>query len=531
MDTPALAPRAERDFGPRLARPGRWVLLFSLVLVPRLYLLRVFDVELSNDGFDAVNTLRLLQAQGPGAIPREWLDRFILHPLYMLLLYALRLLTPESLDFYIVARFLSAVLAGVAVLLLFGFVRRAYGEPAAWAAALLLAWAPTVLWESVSILSSTLFLALYLGGLWALLRERIRAAAFLALLATLTRYEGVVLYALTLLALAWRDRRKGRVDRQTWAVVVGLGAAVPAALVGMGWIMTGNPLELVGAQSMASLWLRFLAPGDFFKRGSFFITQYPALVPLPVVWLGLGGAAIALWRARGRATALLIATTALYLVFFETLVWFNYTTLEARFLMYPGLPLLVFAGLALAAGWQALARVLNRVVRRKEAGALRAGSPQAMQAAAGVIAAAALVALVWMEYQQGMAGMRFVYNMHTSQREVAAELAHLLPPDRPTNTMIYAGVAGALDLYARERGLALLFSYFRYAPDDHPEQYLIDRRVQFIVYPVGNAFAAAKYPYLARFEEQTRGGVTFRPLTQFATTPDNQLYSIWAVTH
>lgn len=500
-----------------LRRSWRWTLLLLAALVPRLYLLRAYDVELSQDGFDAVNTLTILQTRGAGAVPRELLDRLILHPFYMLLLLALRLVTPAALDFYVVARLASALLACVAILLMFEFVRRSYGEYAAWGAALLLAFAPSFLWESAAILSSTLFLALYLAVLLALWQSRYRLAALLAFLSAITRYEGVVLIALVFLALGVRDARARQFRSGDWLVCGAWALAFPLALIVGGMLATGNALEFLGAQSMASIWLRFLAPGDFWKRGAFFITQYPALFPLPVVWLGLAGAAIAVWQVRARhsteeitrATALWFAVAGLYVLFFETLVWFNYTTLEVRFLMYPGLALLVFAAVALAE------------VRRYALRFSRAG----VELTSGGL----LAILLAMSYQQGIAGIQFVYKMQSSQREVAEELVPLIPARQLTNLMMYGGVAGALDYYARARGLELISTDFRFAPDDQPEQYLIDRKIQFVIYPVGNAFARAKYPYLARFETQTHGPVTFQALTQFATSPDNQLYSIWAV--
>ncbi len=500
-----------------LQRSWRWTLLLLAALVPRLYLLRAYDVELSQDGFDAVNTLTILQTRGASAVPRELLDRMILHPLYMLLLLALRLVTPAALDFYVVARLFSALLACVAVLLMFEFVRRSFGEYAAWSAALLLALAPSFLWESAAILSSTLFLALYLAVLLALWQSRYRLAALLAFLSAITRYEGVVLIALVFLALAVRDARARQFRSGDWLVCGAWALAFPLTLIVGGALATGNALEFLGAQSMASIWLRFLAPGDFWKRGAFFVTQYPALFPLPIVWLGVAGATVAAWqvRARGatgevmRAAALWFAVAALYVLFFEALVWFNYTTLEVRFLMYPGLALLVFAAVALAAA------------RRYALRFSRAGIEMTI---GGVLAI-----LLAMSYQQGIAGIQFVYNMQSSQREVVEELAPLIPARQPTNLMMYGGVAGALDYYARPHGLDLASTDFRFVPDEQPEQYLIDRKIRFIIYPVGNAFAKAKYPYLARFETQTHGPVTFQALTQFATSPDNQLYSIWAV--
>lgn len=495
------------------ARHWQWALLAGVVLVSRLFLLRIYDVELSQDGFEAVRTLTILQSQGAGAVPRDLLDRLILHPLYMLLLLVWRLVVPGSVDFYYAARFLSALLAGAAVVLLFEFARRGFGERAGWIAALFLTFAPTFLWESITILSSTLFLALYVAVLLALCESRFRLAAVLALLAALTRYEGTVLMALVLLALLYRDVRTRRFHAGDWTSAVGLILAFPLALIAGGWLAVGNGLEFLGAQSMASIWLRFLAPGDFARRGAFFITQYPQLVPPAIVVVGLLGAAIALWRCRTRATALLLATSALYLIFFEALVWADYTTLEVRFLMYPGLPLLVFAAFALAtiANYQLPLTNYRLPVT-------------------GAVVALIVAALSFQSYQQGLAGMNFQYNSMASQREMADELARLVPANQATNAMVYTGTSGALDLYGRQYGLQFTFTDFRYAPDTNPEQFLVDRNITLVIYPVGNAFARAKYPYLARFETQTHGPVTFRALTQFATSTDNQLYSVWSVT-
>ena len=176
--------------------------------------------------------------------------------------------------------------------------------------------------------------------------------------------------------------------------------------------------------------------------------------------------------------------------------------------MYPGLPLLVFAGVALA--W------LRSLVIR-------------VPSAANLAFAAVVLILAVISYNQADAGMRFVYNMMASQREMAEELAVIIPAHQPTHLMSYTGNAGALDMYGRQHGLELAFTDFRFAPDDNPEQFLLARNIRYVVYPVGNAFAKAKYPYLARFETQTHGPVAFQALTQFATSTDNQLYSIWSV--
>ena len=517
-------------FSRALKRHWQWLALAFIALVPRLYLLRVYDIELSQDGFDAVKTLTILQTRGIGAVPRDLIDRFILHPLYMLALSALRVVTPASIDFYFAARLLSSLIACVAIVLLFEFTRRAFGDVAAWVAALFLAFAPSFLWESVAILSSTLFLVLYIAVLIALLQSRYRLAACLAFLAAITRYEGIVLIALVFIALLIRDLRARTTNPSPargggngwgdWLAFLACALAFPLTLVAAGALATGNVLEFLGAQSMASIWLRFLAPGDFAKRGAFFITQYPALFPALIVWLGIAGAIVALVWRRNRATALLLGTSALYLLFFEALVWFNYTTLEVRFLMYPGLPLLAFAGLTLA-------QIQLAVGSRQSP--VKTANYQSLTT--NVFLAAIVAALCVASYQQGDLGIRFVYNSMASMRQMADELAQIVPPNQETNLMVYSGTSGALEMFAQQRGLRFAFTDFRFAPDENPEQFLIDRKIQFVVYPVGNAFAQAKYPYLARFETQTHGAVTFKPITQFATSTDNQLYSIWAVTY
>ena len=488
-----------------------WVALTAIALATRFFLLSVYDVELSQDGFEAVRTLTIWQTQGASAVPRDLIDRFILHPLYMILLAALRIITPASIDFYFAARVLSSLIACIAIIVLFEFTRCAFGRVAAWIAALLLAFAPTFLWESVAILSSTLFLALYLAVLLALLQSCYRLAAFLAFLSALTRYEGVVLIALVFIALVVRDLRARKFHPGDWRASITLTLAFPLALMATGVLATGNALQFLGSNSMAAIWLRFLAPGDFFKRAAFFLTQYPALFPAVIVWIGIAGAVVAIIQQRTRATALLFLTTALYLLFFETLVWLNYTTLEVRFLMYPGLPLLTFTGLAISLVLQGRSKI----------------------AYLGTNGGLTLVVVVLcaMSYQQGDAGMRFIYNSQSSMREMAEELANFIPSNQPTNVLVYSGTSGALDLFARQRGIELSFTEFRFAPDDNPEQYIIDRKIQFVIYPVGNAFAKAKYPYLALFETQTHGAVTFTPLMEFSTSTDNQLYSIWSVAY
>jgi len=496
--------------------------LIVVTLVTRLYLLHVYDVELSQDGFEAVRTLTIWQTHGIAALPRELLDRALLHPLYTLVLGVWRILIPATLDFYLAARVLSTLFACIAVVLLFHLTREFFDKPAAWCAALFLAFAPSFLWESVAILSSTLFFVFYIATLFALARSRYRLAAVLALLGALVRYEGVVLMALGVVMLLIRDVRARRFQRDDWLVLASCVLAFPLTLISASLVATGNPLQFIGAQSMASIWLRFLAPGDFFKRAAFFITNYPALLPMGLVGLGVAGAAIALRLHRTRTTLLLLLTATFYVIFFELLVFFNYTTLETRFLMYPGFALIVFAGVALSFLWS----LVDRLSTARLTPAVARVATLLARGAPGIL----VVTLLVQSYQQGNAGMRFVYNSQISMRQMAEEIAAIFPKHQRVNVLAYGGTFGALSMFARQYDIELELAEFRFAPDAHPERYIIDHQIQFVIYPVGNAFARAKYPYLARFETHTRGAVTFQPLLQFATASDNQLYSIWAVT-
>ena len=427
------------------------IALFAVALITRLYLLSIFDVELSQDGFEAVRTLTILQTQGASAVPRDLLDRFILHPFYMLLLGTLRILTPASSDFYFIARLLSTIIACIAVIILFEFVRRAYGVVAAWIAALFLAFAPTFLWESVAILSSTTFLALYLAVLLALQSSRYRPAALLAFLSTLTRYEGVVLIALVFIALFIHDIRARKFIFADWVIAVVCALAFPITMMLTGLLASGNALEFLGANSMAAIWLRFLAPGDFAKRAQFFLTNYSALLPSAIIWLGAMGAVVVLIWHRHRTTGLLIGTSALYLIFFEALVWLNYTTLETRFLMYPGLPIIVFAAVAMSqvAWYYQHADFLGRL-------------------RVFVLIVLGTLLFLFQSYQQGDAGLQYIYKSQASMRQMADELAQILPKNQRVNVLAYGGTSGALDMFARRNNLDLAFTEFRFAPDDNP---------------------------------------------------------------
>jgi hypothetical protein len=517
--------------------------VYVVALAPRLYLLARYELELSEDGFAAVKTLHILQTQGLGALPTDLVDRFLLHPLYMSLLGGLRLLVPSSADFFVPARLLSVLTACIAVVLMFEFVRRIFGELAGWTAALLLCCVPTFLWESICIISPALFLSLYLAVWLALLQERYLLAAVLGYLAAMTRYEGLVLIVLIAIALLARDLRRRRFSARDWMPVLGSASGFALSLMVLGWLLEGNPLQAFQANSMAAVWLRTLAPSSWLRRAEFFITGYPRLFPLVQIWLGIAGALLALVRHRGRATALLLLTSVLFVLFDETLVWFNLTTLEERFLLYPALPFLAFAALGIAEAcrfvvslggstWPATPALSESQEERTEPCAAnpvrRKPARLVTRAIAGLAVVVVLVALSNESWHRANAGMMWIHGNHASQQEVVDQLLEVIPVAQPVRIVVYAGTSNVLDHCARQTGLDLQMSFFRFIPRDEAEQFLLDSGVEYVLFPRGNGFASTKYPYLDQFERQTHAAVSFAPMVQFTTASNGQEHILFA---
>ena len=90
----------------------------------------------------------------------------------------------------------------------------------------------------------------------------------------------------------------------------------------------------------------------------------------------------------------------------------------------------------------------------------------------------AWLVLCVMSYQQGDAGMRFIYNSQSPCARWRRNWQTLIPPNQPTNALVYGGTSGALDCSTRQRGIQLSFTEFRFAPDDNPEQYIVDHKIR-----------------------------------------------------
>ena len=174
---------------------------------------------LFNDGPEFLRMTKAMAAHDWGA---ALADDY--HPLYSFATLATQLVLPLPKDGYVSAAAFVSILSGVAsVLLLYFFVRSAFGTAAAWPAALALAVHPYAVRFSGDVQSDGLYLALFLAAaaaLWAALRDRAPAlaawAGALSGLAYLTRPEGVGV-ALIGGALGGLSALLGHGRRMRWA--------------------------------------------------------------------------------------------------------------------------------------------------------------------------------------------------------------------------------------------------------------------------------------------------------------------------
>jgi hypothetical protein len=214
---------------------------------------------------DGPHFLALARAAAAGDF--EALLRHPYHPLYPLAVAAMHGLVP---DWERAAVTVSIVAGTLAVAALFVFVRTAFGTPAAWLAALLLALHPQAIEYCGDVQSEGVYLALFVAGLAALLpawrdgRAGLAAlAGACAGLAYLTRPEGLGI-ALLGSGLAVERALRGRwTSRRSLAWLVAL--LLPAGLVALpylvglraehgAWQLTGKKslTQMVGAASAGS---------------------------------------------------------------------------------------------------------------------------------------------------------------------------------------------------------------------------------------------------------------------------------------
>ncbi len=198
------APRALATWADRVPEGTRWaiVLLFVAAVVPvLLWKHAVGDYFVETDFYGGY-------APGARALLASGLDatRYgVVGPVYEIVLAALGL---SGLDLFRLSQFLSLASMAATIVLWSGWLEGRLGRGAGWMSALLLATNPTVVRYAYTASTDALYLALLSGAFVCMFPRtpklsRMIAGGVLAGLATLTRYTGIVLVPLGLLAAAW----------------------------------------------------------------------------------------------------------------------------------------------------------------------------------------------------------------------------------------------------------------------------------------------------------------------------------------
>lgn len=215
--TPSDIPPVEGWRIPLLAG-SRWLLplLLLVTLGLRLALVTQNDI-ISRDGLNYVGWARMIESGSVQGIP----DKYVLNPYPLLIV----LVAKTGIDHTLAGQLISAVAATLAILPLFFWCRAAFGQRVAEMAALMYSVHPTLAYVSSEVLREGVYWLLSFSAIaifWSATRRncwwRFIVGGLFGVAATLTRVEGVMLFALAamwwiaqllphrkrLLAVAWK---------------------------------------------------------------------------------------------------------------------------------------------------------------------------------------------------------------------------------------------------------------------------------------------------------------------------------------
>ncbi|HEU0122045.1 MAG TPA: glycosyltransferase family 39 protein [Bryobacteraceae bacterium] len=193
----------------------------------------------------------------------------------------------------------SAACFVAAGLLLYLIARQCFqSKQAGWAAVLLFALNPNMLYLQALAMTEAIFVCAVLLVLWASLRDKPWLAGLGLLAATLTRYEGWFLIPFVCLYFFWRDRWAG--------ILVGLiASAGPLYWLGHNYVFHGDPLDFyhgVGSakwiyqQAIEKGYERAPGDGDWWTAIRYYAMAGRLFAGLPLVCAGLAGMGLALWK-------------------------------------------------------------------------------------------------------------------------------------------------------------------------------------------------------------------------------------------
>lgn len=499
---------------------GHWgtscLLLFVISLGIRFFFMFAFPIEINHDGFVLSKEVEHLALTGShlSGVPKYILPT--------LLLLTLRVLFPVSIDTFIIGGVLSAVTSSLAVVIIYLIGRDMFDRLSGVIGAAFLSVSPHFLLESSSTSSAPIFCLLYVLTLWLTFRHRYRLASVCAALSMLSRYEGLTLFVFVFIALAFQSRQTANpLPRSIFSFHAGMFGCSVAIIVMCSYLITGNPLAFLDEQSFPALQLSVFWPGNFVYHMYIFFRFDMALTPI-IAFLGLIGMIERVLNSRGQNECLLIVMFVIFTFFYAGLLFLNKVNIEWRYLTYPGVVLYIFGGYLLSS-W------IGRMTSQSEPSAhpLHDGKMWALRFPA--IAIIVIIPLL-ISFRQGYQDCNRLYEHLVAQDEVADHLARVSARNKKIRVVVYASDVDTFMPYARQKGLVLDYLGWEYLPEDSPETFVLENDFDYLIYPVHNGWARARFPYLSIASGQIdRNGVKFVAVDQFTTQVGGLEYIIWSV--
>lgn len=338
---------------------GSWFALAALLALA--VLLRIIPLSESHEWDETV----FLQHAKIMVDGRTNYDEFHHRPPALSALYALGFL---AWDHTYAAQLLQGLASGLAVLFVFLYAQRAFGRPAALAAAVAMAFSPYFVAASHNLLTDMPAVTVILAAMWLFERRRGRddfLSGLLFALAILTRYTSTFFGLYFLLTALSTPRR--------WRSLLPFSVAALAGLTPYlvwSWHRFGNPLyPLAHARRIVTEWTAPVPAGLYFD-GLFIVFPFAVLVFFALGAAVLAGGVLRLYRDDAAMRTRLAGLRqdaplrqGLILLAWGMAFFLNMLTIphkEVRYLLPLAIPVVLIGAL----GFQA---VLGRVMMRRGA--------------------------------------------------------------------------------------------------------------------------------------------------------------------
>ena len=477
---------------------GICALIFGVVFVLKTSLLFRFNLEIHEDGFGIVKEVdSILQDGYLGG------TKYFLHPL---LLAGLNVLLPESVDTSTTGRFFSILLGSTSVVLMYLLVTSLFNQRIALLSAVLLLVSPWAVYNDLSTINASLFLSAYLAFFLFYCRNNWVACSLFACVAGITRYEGIVLILFLFVALIHQARLR-RIGPSTLTLSTLLLLLVPLTWILHSYLGTGELFQFIGKQRTNRIAYEILLRSGSlgpraFQSAYFVVGYYFAITPL-VSYLAILGFAWVVKERWERNTKVLVQLFLGYVVFYLILSVFNKVNPEARYLLYPGLTLIVFASYALGRINTLLGGTFKTVTAGRKILLRRFFAHGTLL----VINLTPIMVSAWMAYN--LSADQF--SRIRLQKSVVQELAALLDPGKPHNVVV-SRYSGALYAFAKQNGLNCRLVSIHDLPLKGTMSYLIEKEIDYMVYIKNDPRSMRVFPHLNGISEQRKDRIVFRPV-------------------